>query len=110
MMLWDIIRNFFVEYIFGGVSNSTGEFQYFGGCVGYFWNNENDLSGHAETSTIYLPINVFNENEGSVMNYISIGDWLSTTATIITLIGLCFFLFLVLRWCFRLTSGLLQGK
>lgn len=36
--------------------------------------------------------------------------WLATTSTIIVLVLMVVFLFLVVRWCFRLTSGLLQGK
>lgn len=36
--------------------------------------------------------------------------WLATTTTIIVLVLMVAFLFLVVRWCFRLTSGLLQMK
>lgn len=36
--------------------------------------------------------------------------WLATTTTIIVLGLIVFALFLLVRWCFRLTSGLMQIK
>lgn len=36
--------------------------------------------------------------------------WLATSTTIIVLVLFVVFLFLVVRWCFRLTAGLFQGK
>lgn len=108
MSLWDIIRNFFVQHIFGGTDTDLISW---GGFIGNLYNkNTNDgIEGYAYDLSFKLNnsyVQYFNDAD----LYISIGDWLSTTFTIITLIALCFFLFLVVRWLFRLTAGLIQGR
>ena len=91
-MLWDIIRDWFVEYVWGGVtSNNTT----FGGYIGSINNNL------TKSNNLMLKIGE---------NSLSLGDWLSTTSTIIVLVLMCAFLFLVVRYLFRLTSGLIRGR
>lgn len=85
MTLWNIIRDFFIQYIFGGTA-STG--------VAY---NDNIIGGEINT------------NNYAILNDITLGNWLSTTATIIVLIGICLSIWHFVRWLFRLTAGLIRG-
>ena len=86
-MLWDIIRDWFVQHIWGGM-NSNGE------------HFSNFVSSDYDTELLTFQIGNFK---------LSMGDWLSTTSTIIVLVLMCAFLFLVVRYLFRLTSGLIRG-
>lgn len=113
MLLWDIIRDWFVQYVFGGYT-STG-YDYFG-IVGkaYFATDDNPLSYSDIMSTQYgwfgVP-NVWVDDAGTshnAMAYIGMGDWLSTTATIITLVALCLFLFLAVKWVFNVFRNTLE--
>lgn len=102
-MLWNIIRDFFVQYVFGGI-DSYGEFYnvHLGTLVvdayDYPIVNGNDY---------FVSISGYSGLNDSVVLGISFSDWLSTTATIITLCLLVAFLFLVVRWLFKLVSGLI---
>ena len=89
-MLWDIIRDWFVEYVWGGVTSTNATY---GGYIGTINNNL------TKSNNLLLKIG---ENSSSR------GDWLSTTSTIIVLVLMCAFLFLVVRDLFRLTSGLIR--
>ena len=90
-MLWDIIRDWFVQYVWGGITSTNATFG------GYIGSINNDLT---KSNNLMLKIGE---------NSLSLGDWLSTTSTIIVLILMCAFLFLVVRYLFRLTSGLIRG-
>ena len=116
MTLWNIIRDFFVQYIFGGTDSLNVGYSSF---VGYLFtasgNAGNQLPNYDNATTDLFFVNIGNQAisndlEYQGIMYMSIGDWLSTTFTIITLIAICFFLFLVVRWLFRLTAGLIQGR
>lgn len=80
-MLWNIIRDWFVQYIFGGV-DSLGN-----------------------THNLPLGENLDNFDAISTLN-IGMGDWLSTTATIITLVLLIIMLLSLVRFIVRQVSGL----
>lgn len=84
MMLWDIIRDFFVEHIFGGVT-STGNI--FAPTI---------MSGKTTLDPVF--------NIGGLS--ISLADWLSTTATIIMLVLLLIMLLSLVRFVIRQVSGL----
>lgn len=88
MALWDIIRDFFVSTIFGGTSSN-----------GTTYNMT--IGNSTNTSSLVFDINGLN---------INIGDWLSTTSTIFILILLCIGIGLVVRWLFKLTSGLFLAR
>lgn len=111
MLLWDIIRDWFVMNIFGGVSSSG---LYSSPLVGRFGNPGSYDLVYADQVFVSSPILVNSSFDGllddTLTGYISLGDWLSTTSTIIVLIALCFFFFLMVRWLFRLTAGLIQGR
>lgn len=90
-MLWDIIRDWFVQHVWGGITSSNATF---GGIIG---SNNNSIM---KSNTFIFTIGDYK---------LSMGDWLSTTSTIIVLVLMCAFLFLVVRYLFRLTSGLIRG-
>lgn len=87
MTLWNLIRDFFVQFVFGGTTSYGHSFS---GCfLGIF--STNDLYYQSiNTDTFFVPFNIthLNAEFDTLIDYISFGDWLSTTATIITLIGL----------------------
>lgn len=111
MTLWNIIRDFFVHYVFGGLS-SDGRF--FGSNVGFaaFWDSEGAAGSQEGISTEFfgLPIgNTYYYDFDYVRStYLSMGDWLSTTATIIVLVGLFIAITLLIislfKWIVRLVS------
>ena len=107
MLIWDIIRDWFVQYIFGGAS-SNGDF-YSGGMVGSFWSTGNG-DANANLGEYYIPISGYCDSIPGQVNYIALSDWLSTTATLIVIIAVCFGLFMLVRYFFRLFSGLLTLK
>lgn len=113
MTLWNIIRDWFVNNVFGG-KPSTGNIVDHN-CIGniLYKYGDNVESHKGFTTNLIFNISQVNENGSSVVigdGYLTLADWLSTTATIIVLCAMCFFLFLVVRWLFRLTSGLLSGR
>lgn len=107
MTLWNIIRDFFVQYFFGGLDSQGREF---GSSMGGGYDAQQSLTPFDTTYFCFKFSNIYEDNSGSQTVFYSIGDWLSTTMTIITLIALAFFLFLVVRWLFKLTAGLFQGR
>lgn len=107
MMLWDIIRDWFVVYIWGGTSSSA---DIYGGFIGNFCTPENFDYFYEDSVGFMVPIGLSVSGETDhFVTYLSFGDWLSTTSTIIVLALMCVFLFLCVRYLFRLTSGLLMG-
>lgn len=104
MMLWDIIRDFFVQYVFGGM---TSDFRSFAGYVGNVTSIENgDVS--LTTDTLALPMGGFEAMNSELFGYIYLGDWLSTTATIFVLVLLCVCAGLFVRWMFKWIGGCLS--
>lgn len=106
--LWDIIREFFVRYIFGGTLLIDGNYDYFGGFIGSTCNIESLTYNFDGTQSFYVPINGFSDGGERTVQFLSIGDWLSTTATIITLvallIGISCLMVSLFRWIVRLVS------
>lgn len=100
MMLWDIIRDWFVQYIFGGtlsngdiVNGNLGSFMFQG-----------FSDGGLDTSSLYLPLNA-SSLDGNIIG-VSLGDWLSTTATIIMVVLLLIMLLSLVRFVIRQVCGL----
>ena len=89
MSLWDLIRDFFVVNIFGGSDSS--------GTTHYFKVNAYNTTGQLQ---------VYEDMSGNV--HLSLSDWLSTTFTMITLILLVIFLYIFVKWIFKLFAGLLH--
>lgn len=105
MTLWNIIRDWFVINIWGGY---TSEDILYLNTIGKILRDDAGEEDYflGTTDDLFFKVG----QHIYVTDYISIGDWLSTTSTIIVLIALCFFFFLMVRWLFRLTSGLIHGR
>ena len=84
-MLWDVVRDFFVQHIFGVVDSAGTQFA---GKIGSSMSNVDDVF-HVGTATI------------------SMGDWLSTTASVVVLIALSFVAFRFVWWLTKVVGGLL---
>lgn len=109
MTLWNIIRDFFVQYIFGGIaSNGNVYTEFIAGNFDYYYDGVYDETALGSLNDFRLYHEWQNAN-GSYTISIGFADWLSTTATIIVLIGICFALWHFVRWLFRLTAGLIRG-
>ena len=107
MLLFDIIRDWFVQYIWGGVL-SDGETT-FSCCIGML-NNDSINPDVAFTDSTYISIgHGINGSSDSFYDYIALGDWLSTTSTIIVLVLMCVFLFLCVRYLFKVGAGLFSN-
>ena len=89
MTLWNIIRDWFVVYIWGGVSSEGTSYA------------TNVVGTNLNSSDFTLEI-------GSLT--LNLGDWLSTTSTILCLALLVYAVILFLIWLFKFVSGLLLLK
>lgn len=107
-MLWDIIRDWFVMYVWGGCLSDGNTF--YSGFIGMF-NDDSFSYCSGYTDSIFINIGPVHNGGFDVINTsLSLGDWLSTTSTIIVLVAMCLFLFAVVRYLFRLTAGLIRGR
>ena len=113
MTLWNIIRDFFVVYVFGGCDSSRVFHE--GNFLGYVGNSAMSEEDYLSSSALMIKIdnavtniNISDNGTSTMVNdfYISFADWLSTTATIITLCLLVFVLYLLVRWIFRQFSNI----
>lgn len=106
MSLWDIIRNFFVQYIFGGTDSNGDLFGFFLGRLGSLTGVGNFNFFEEYSNSFMLKLENLGAISGSSseinnIEYMAFGDYLSTTATIITLIILFIVVCLGIRWLFR---------
>lgn len=110
-MLWDIIRDFFVTYIFGGNASSglfyTGFFgQFF--CVDSSGSQVDTLNTATLDTYVKLDNFLISDFDANTYLYICVGDWLSTTFTIITLILICYMFLRITIWLFKFGAGLFK--
>lgn len=105
MTLWNLIHDFFVNNIFGGTLSTSIQVNKMSiGNIKYV-ALDNSSNAFAYNTNGWR---VFIGNNDLGANYITLGDWLSTTFTIITLILLVIFLYIFVKWIFKLFSGLLH--
>ena len=113
MMLWDIIRDWFVQNIFGGMDSQ--------GIVHSIFIGQGFNVADADTEFMYgdsfYPYGAgYNEYSGYSFPWwdgdnfgpvtgLSLSDWLSTTATIIVLAVGCFLAFAFIAWLFKKVGG-----
>lgn len=97
-MLWDIIRDFFIMYIFGGTASDGTAYACLLGAEANY--------GFVNTFGWTVPLGV-DELEGSAVG-ITFGDWLSSTFTIITLILICYMFLRLTIWLFKFGAGLFK--
>lgn len=103
--LWNLIRDWFVQYIWGGITSSGNIFYLNMG--NFMYSTEDNMETYnGFTESTYIPINVADTNYmgGGYQSYMSIGDWLSTTSTIIVLVLLCVAFGFLVVGIFRLFS------
>lgn len=96
-MIWDFIRDFFVQFIFGGYTSDGMSYS------GMFCYNliDGDEYGTFDTHALTMV-----DSDGTnVAITIGWGDWLSTTATIICMCLIVFLLICLVRWIFRVVSS-----
>jgi len=107
MTLWNIIRDFFVQNVFGG-SLSNGSMVNIGR-VGQMFGADG-MVGNAGMNNFAVYIGEQKYSGSSILTatHINLGDWLSTTATIITLVLLTAVMYLMVKWIFRVFAGLLR--
>lgn len=90
-MIWDIIRDFIVQYITGGTLRNGN---YVNALMGS--NDINDITGG---SILY---NVgYADSLGEESIYITASDWLATTLTMVIMIIGVVLLCLLVRWVFK---------
>ena len=108
MTLWNLIRDFFVQNFFGGTL-SNGEFIGHESIVGTVTDTDVLLYDTATTCDSFVNIgDLIVDNEGTAhAPFITFGDWFSTTFTIITLVLFIIFLYIFVKWIFKLFAGLL---
>lgn len=102
-MLWDLIRDFFVQHVFGGTLSSgylvTAEY----GRLDIFINGESDDSIGIGSTALFKLID--NDNGAG---YILLSDWLSTTATAISITIIVVLCCLMIYKIVRLIGGLIR--
>lgn len=91
-MLWDLVLDFFIHHIFGGV-DTQGVYYY--ACLGFNYNE-----GSGEYTAIYTSngfrYSFLTTQYGSNM-YMPLGNYLSLIATIITMVALVIFSFIIIK-------------
>lgn len=82
-MLWNVIITFYIQYIFGGVyfSDELGRYVEYPGILG-----TNFFEGSYDTDWYTSNIDFFKIVSGDNVAYLSLGNYLSIIATIITMI------------------------
>ena len=106
MLLWDIIRDWFVMNIWGGVTSNGDSYNtVVGNLTSYFDGEWEDGWVANNTDVRFL---IFSEPNRLV--YIDFSDWLSTTSTIIVLVAISIVLYFLVRYFFRMFAGLLSGR
>jgi len=105
-MIYTYIRDFLVTYIFGG---HTSDGDSFGGLVGHFRTTESGI-GPGFIDDTYLPLSGYNDYIGDNIEGICLGDWLSTTFTIIIMCMIVAFCIWLVRWIFKAVSSAMLLK
>lgn len=103
-MLWDLIRDFFVQNIFGGL-DSEGFYHSFNIGSGSIYDGENWTSEILTNEGLVYQVQ--NSADG-LPYYLTLGDWLSTTASVISItiivVLCCMFIYKIVR----LIGGLIR--
>lgn len=106
MLIWDIIRDWFVMNIWGGYTSAGVLYNCHVGNLQTYINGENDDGWLGSLNDILFHVGKF----GNTDIVMSLSDWLSTTSTIIVLVAVCVGLFFLVRYFFRMFAGLLSGR
>lgn len=93
-MLWDLIYEFYVRYIFGGVGLNNTPYNAF---IGYSYDG--DMLSNTD---IFIKLPFFNSISEQDNFYYSIGNYMSLIATIITMILILVVCFTIIKKCFNI--------
>lgn len=104
--LWNLLRDFFVEYIFGGINSVGIMFKGRIGALVTFDGTSTTSINPASSTDLLLNVGTFGGKDYAV----SLGDWLSTSCTVVTLVAFVIILFLLLKWLFKVISGFILLK
>lgn len=96
-MIWNYIRDFIVQYITGGTNSLGDTFNCFVGA--------NDYDNYFSTSDFYVKCGNFTGGGEEWLQYITLGDWLATTLTIICMCLIVVFAIWLVRFVFKLVSS-----
>lgn len=102
-MLFTIIRDFFVQHVWGGTDS---HFEVFNSFIGSLVNDTYEFD-KGYLSQFYVPVgkNIVDAVGNKTNCYMAIGDWLSTTSTIITLVVILVCIAFFIRWIFKVCSN-----
>lgn len=90
-MLWNVIYEFFVKYIFGGWLVIRGEAIDFDGALGAMWSYSGDYDSNGTAAQVGFIIHNINYVDGSSVGddmIMSLGNYLSLIATIISMVAI----------------------
>lgn len=108
--LLTIIRDFFVHFVFGGLDSTGRDFGtplWISGALVYpgeTMQSDSEYISAGITNT-GVASNMFDFGNWGTFEYVNLADWLSSTATIITLCLLLFAVFLAIKFLFKLVAG-----
>lgn len=100
-MLWDAIRDFFVQHIFGGYSSNDVLYSTLLGRT-YDFEAEEAYDSYLNDFAF-----TFNDSYGAKLS-LGLADWLSTTATIITITIIVILCALFVYKIIKLIGGLIR--
>ena len=106
MVLWDIIRDWFVVYVWGGYT-STGT--YYGLSIGKAYSTSGGNQWGLDLNSIKALDVSLDNRFVSINGHYGLSDYLSTLSTLLVFGLMCFALYLIIRYMFRLTAGLIRG-
>lgn len=99
MDLFNSIRDFFVRYVFGGtLTNTSDSNNYF-----YGIGQVNGSNVFVRSNISFVKTGLLDPNGNPI--YLRFGDWLSSMATIVSMITIVILICLFIRWIFKIVSG-----
>lgn len=107
-MLWNLIRDFFVMHVFGGITSTGVVYLAQVGNIASFDNGVYEDYWNASADEVFFNIGFYTTENGIRNSYIGLSDWLSTTATAISItiivVLCCLFIYKIIR----LVGGLIR--
>lgn len=102
-MLWNIIRDFLVQYITGGYDSNGISYSASVGRIDSYRNGAFDEIVSNNEELIYK-VSTFTDS-GLCERYLNLSDWLATTITAIIMCLLVVFAVWLIRWIFKAVSS-----
>lgn len=97
-MIWDYINEFLVQYVFGGYVNG----QNYGGVIGtLFYDDGGYMASDGYTTASVLVNSGLKDSADCAPLYMTLGNYLATTATIIIMCLIVFLFVMLVRWVYK---------